>query len=174
MLPWRLSCDHARDASRRQYTIQGLMLATACAALVLGVGRWILGLGVSPNLQDADIVLVTIVGGVIALSCIPIPFIAAVVLTRTRRPSWSLTLVATIVFAASGVLGLLIYVQVDGSGLVYFAIMLSGAYLSAAVHALVLRGCGYTLVREPRDAVANASASPFGPIPELAPDARPA
>jgi hypothetical protein len=144
---------------QRQYSVAGIMLATACVATVIGLGRWVLPLGRWQGSADpwANLLLSVIVGGVIAWSCLPILPLTALVLGVGRR---LYLLVATPAIVGIVYFGLYVVMhQVNAlRGIQYFSALISGAYVSAFAYLLVIRACGFRLVRRAKRRNVEASA----------------
>ncbi|MEX2113937.1 MAG: hypothetical protein WD845_12175, partial [Pirellulales bacterium] len=148
--------------SRGQLSISGLLLVTACTASVLGLGRWVLPLGLwpdSPDLWGNLLLVIGMIGGSMAWSCLPILPLAALVLATERRRKLTLAMLATTGIVIAVLFGLLYLLMSPGThGLTHFAALLSGAYLSALTYLLIIRACGYRLARQSRDQPANGLA----------------
>lgn len=134
----------------QQYSVAGIMLATACVAAVLGVGRWVLPLTRWPSWDGPWLnqwMATAILASLIAWSCLPFLPLTALVL-GTKRRLYSLFL--TVLAIAAVFLGLYFVLQrINGvKGMQHFAVLIFGAYVSGLAYLLMIRASGFRLVRE--------------------------
>ncbi len=134
--------------SGRQYSVAGIMLATACVAIVFGVGRWVLPLARWPSGTDLWGVLsirTMLLGGAIAWTGLPLVPLTALVL-GAGDASFRWSQLVTMAVVAVGLHFILLRSAGTRAMPVYIA-MMTGAYLSGVIWLLVIRACGFRLVR---------------------------
>jgi hypothetical protein len=126
------------ETQRLRFSIRGLMLLTAAAALLSAVARTMHGRDFAPN-------RLTLVNVFLALCFVTIGFVALWAVLGKAQP----LVRGAVVFVLSPILGVFVAVaaNVHGAGWVYIilSMLLYSATLLASL--LVLRSCGYRFVR---------------------------
>jgi hypothetical protein len=134
---------------QRQYGVPGLMLATACAATVAGLGRWVLPLASWPGTDGpwgSLAMEMSILSCTIAWTCLPVIPFTPLMLGVERRANLLVVSLAVVAVAFGGLYFILMQVN-DTRHIHAYIMLLCGAYISTLLYLLVIRACGFRLVR---------------------------